>query len=159
MAIRNIVKDGDEILTKVCRPVEKFDEKLGVLLDDMIETMKSADGVGLAAPQVGIRRRVVVIDVGSGPIEMVNPEIVEQSGEQECVEGCLSFPGHNGAIERPRKVKIRAQDRHGETFEMEAEEMLARCFCHETNHLDGITIMDLADHFYEDDYPDEAEED
>ena len=96
MAIRNIVKDGDEILTKVCRPVDKFDEKLGILLDDMIETMKSADGVGLAAPQVGIRRRIVVIDVGSGPIEMVNPEIVEQSGEQECVEGCLSFPGQYG---------------------------------------------------------------
>ena len=105
-------------LDKVCRPVDKFDEKLGILLDDMIETMKSADGVGLAAPQVGIRRRIVVIDVGSGPIEMVNPEIVEQSGEQECVEGCLSFPGQYGITKRPMRVLVRPKSR-GKTFELE----------------------------------------
>ena len=140
MAIRNIVKDGDEILTKVCRPVDKFDEKLGILLDDMIETMKSADGVGLAAPQVGIRRRIVVIDVGSGPIEMVNPEIVEQSGEQECVEGCLSFPGQYGITKRPMRVLVRAQNREGKTFELEGEELLATACCHEIDHLNGVVF-------------------
>ena len=133
MAIRNIVKDGDEILTKVCRPVDKFDEKLGILLDDMIETMKSADGVG-------IRRRIVVIDVGSGPIEMVNPEIVEQSGEQECVEGCLSFPGQYGITKRPMRVLVRAQNREGKTFELEGEELLATACCHEIDHLNGVVF-------------------
>ena len=137
MAIRNIVKEGDEILTKICRPVEKFDKRLGILLDDMAETMKD-DGVGLAAPQVGILRRAVVIDVGEGPIELINPVILEQSGEQEGAEGCLSCPGQYGIVIRPMNVKVRAQNRKGEFFEIEGEELLARAFCHEIDHLDGI---------------------
>lgn len=138
MAIRNIIKEGDEILNKVCRPVEKFDEKLAVLLDDMAETMAQADGCGLAAPQVGILRRVVVIDVGDGVIELVNPEFLEQIGEQECVEGCLSSPGQYGITKRPQKVKVRAQNRKGEYFELEGEELLATACCHEIDHLNGI---------------------
>ena len=125
MAIRNIVKDGDPVLTKKCRPVERFDDKLGVLLDDMAETMHKANGVGLAAPQVGILRRVVVIDVGEGVIELVNPQIIAYSGEQEGNEGCLSFPGQWGIVKRPDYVKVRAQDRFGEEFEMEVRYMVA----------------------------------
>ena len=114
MAIRNIVLDGDEILEKVCRPVEKFDEKLAILLDDMAETMYNADGVGLAAPQVGLLRRAVVIDTGDGDLlELINPVIMEQSGEQECLEGCLSFPGEYGITKRPLHIKVHAQDRNG----------------------------------------------
>lgn len=176
MALRNIVLDGDPILKKVCRPVTNFDERLAILLDDMQETLISAGGLGLAAPQVGVMRRLfIALDERDLPeddeqelteeqlipkfIECVNPEIIEQSEELVSIyEGCLSFPGHNGAITRPQKIKIRAQDRTGEFFELEAEDMLARCLCHETNHLDGITIMDLAESFYEDDYPDEDEE-
>jgi len=168
MALRTIVQDGDPILKKVCRPVTNFDDRLATLLDDMKETLLEAGGVGLAGPQVGVMRRLFIAlderdlpEDGTVPkfIECVNPEIVERSEDEVTLyEGCLSFPGHNGAIARPRKVKLRAQDRTGKVFEMEGEEMLARCFCHETNHLDGITIMDLADRFYEDDYPDGAEE-
>ncbi len=173
MALRTIVQDGDPILNKVCRPVTNFDDRLATLLDDMKETLLEAGGVGLAGPQVGVMRRLFIalderdlpedgtVPEGYEPkfIECVNPEIVERSEDEVTLyEGCLSFPGHNGAIARPRKVKLRAQDRTGKVFEMEGEEMLARCFCHETNHLDGITIMDLADRFYEDDYPDGAEE-
>lgn len=142
MAIRNIVTEGDEILTKICRPVEKFDEKLALLLDDMYETMQEANGVGLAAPQVGIRRRVVVIDVGDGPIELINPEILERSGEEEEeMEGCLSFPGKYGMVKRPYRVKVRAQDRKGDSFELEGEGLLARAFCHEIDHLDGVLFV------------------
>lgn len=173
MALRTIVQDGDPILKKKCRPVTSFDDKLATLLEDMKETLTEAGGLGLAGPQVGIMRRLFIAlderdlpEDGSMPenytpkfIECINPEIVECSDDEVTLyEGCLSFPGHNGAIARPRRVKLRAQDRNGKPFEMEAEEMLARCFCHETNHLDGITIMDLATHFYEDDYPDEGEE-
>lgn len=118
MAIRNIVKEGDEILNKKCRPVVKFDERLGELIDDMAETMHRANGVGLAAPQVGMLRRVVVIDVGEGVIELVNPQIIAYSGEQEDIEGCLSFPGQWGIAKRPDYVKVKAQDRVGEEFEM-----------------------------------------
>jgi len=143
MAIRNIVKEGDEILTKICRPVEKFDSKLGILLDDMYETMKD-DGVGLAAPQVGILRRIVVIDVGEGPVELMNPVITEQSGEQEGAEGCLSCPGQYGIVIRPMHVKVKAQDRKGKSFEVEGEELLARAFCHEIDHLDGIMFKSRA---------------
>lgn len=143
MAIRNIVKEGDDVLTKVCRPVEKFDKKLGILLDDMYETMKN-DGVGLAAPQVGILRRAVVIDVGEGCIELLNPVIIEQNGKQEGAEGCLSCPGQYGIVVRPMHVKVRAQDRHGEFFEIEGEELLARAFCHEIDHLDGIMFKSRA---------------
>ncbi len=142
MAIRNIVTEGDDILTKVCRPVEKFDERLAVLLDDMRETMVSADGVGLAAPQVGILRRVVVIDIGEGLMELVNPEIVREEGEQEMQEGCLSCPGVYGITKRPAKIKVSAQNRNGERFEFEAEELLAVACCHEIDHLNGILFRE-----------------
>ena len=145
MAIRNIVKDGDPILKKKCRPVEKFDQKLAILLDDMAETMHQANGVGLAAPQVGMLRRVVVIDVGEGVIELVNPKIVAYSGEQEGVEGCLSFPGEWGLAKRPNYVKVRAQDRNGDEFEIDGEQLLARAFCHEIDHLNGVVFKDVAD--------------
>jgi peptide deformylase len=142
MAIRNIVKDGDPILKKKCRPVEKFDRKLAVLLEDMAETMHLANGVGLAAPQVGMLRRVVVIDVGEGVIELVNPEIIAYSGEQCGLEGCLWFPGEWGLAKRPNYVKVRAQDRNGEVFEIEGRELLARAFCHEIDHLNGIVFKE-----------------
>ena len=145
MAIRNIVKDGDPILKKKCRPVEKFDQKLAVLLDDMAETMLMANGVGLAAPQVGMLRRVVVIDVGEGVIELVNPKIVAYSGKQEGLEGCLSFPGEWGLATRPNYVKVRAQDRNGDEFEIDGEELLARAFCHEIDHLNGVVFKDVVD--------------
>lgn len=138
MAIRNIVKEGDEILSKVCRPVEKFDEKLAVLLDDMAETLKKADGCGLAAPQVGVLRRVCIVDVGEGVIELINPQIVGQSGVQEGMEGCLSCPGDWGITRRPKKVKVTAQDRNGKEFTIRGEDLLARALCHEIDHLDGI---------------------
>ena len=140
MAIRNIVKDGDSILLKKCRPVEKFNEKLWVLLDDMAETMHAANGVGLAGPQVGLLRRVVVIDVGEGVIELINPKIVAYSGEQDGPEGCLSFPGEYGMVKRPNYVKVRAQDRNGQDFEIDGRELLARAFCHELDHLDGVVF-------------------
>ena len=117
MALRNIRKNDDPALYKVCKDVKKFDEKLSVLIDDMIETMNNADGVGLAAPQVGVLRRVLVIDVGDGPVEMVNPVILESSGEQGGMEGCLSFPGESGYVVRPNKVKVEAYDRHGDLYE------------------------------------------
>ena len=145
MAIRNIVKDGDPILKKKCRPVDKFDKKLAILLDDMAETMHRANGVGLAAPQVGMLRRVVVIDVGEGVIELVNPKIVAYSGEQEGIEGCLSFPGEWGLAKRPNYVKVKAQDRNGDEFEIDGEELLARAFCHEIDHLNGVVFKDVAD--------------
>ncbi len=138
MAIRNVVKEGDSVLTKKCRPVEKFDAKLAELLDDMADTMHKYNGVGLAAPQVGMLRRVVVIDVGEGVIELVNPRIIAFSGEQKSVEGCLSCPGEWGITKRPDYVKVRAQDRNGEEFETEGRELLAKAFCHEIDHLNGI---------------------
>ena len=137
MAIREIRKYDDPALYKVCRPVEKFDERLGELLDDMAETMYQANGVGLAAPQVGILRRVVVIDVGDGIIELVNPRILRTAGSETTSEGCLSFPGEYGLVERPTEVEIEAEDRHGKTFRMTGHDLLARAFCHETDHLDG----------------------
>ena len=141
MAIRNIVKTGDDVLVKMCRPVEKFDEKLWTLLDDMAETMDAANGVGLATPQVGLLRRVVVIDVGEGRIELINPEIIASSGEQNGVEGCLSFPNEWGLVKRPMNVTVRAQDRHGKFFELSGEELLARAFCHEIDHLNGVCFV------------------
>ena len=164
MAIRTIVKDGDPILKKVCRPVTEFNEKLATLLDDMGETMMAAHGLGLAGPQVGILRRVVVvldqyIDEDGNEvdeiIELVNPEIVERHGEVTIFEGCLSFPGRNGAITRPQFVTAKAQDRDGNMCIIEAEDILARAICHECDHLDGITIMDHATKFYEDMTPEE----
>ena len=144
MAVRDIVKDGDPILRKKCRPVTEFDERLWQLLDDMKDTLYHADGVGLAAPQVGILKRVVVIDVGDGLIELINPEIISQKGRQEGNEGCLSFPREWGIVVRPNRVTVKAQDRHGEEFVMQGRELLARAFCHEIDHLDGIVFKDLA---------------
>lgn len=137
MAIREIRKKGDEILQKKCKPVVDFDKKLHILLDDMYDTMVKNDGVGLAAPQVGILKRAVVIDTGMGKIELVNPEIIEESGSQTGSEGCLSVPKVFGEVERPMNVKVRAQDRYGKWFEAEGEELTARAFCHEIDHLDG----------------------
>lgn len=137
MAIREIRLCGDDILSKVCKPVVKFDKKLHILLDDMYETMQAQEGVGLAAPQVGIIKRAVVIDVGDGVIELINPEIIETSGTQNGPEGCLSVPGVYGEVERPMHVKAKAQDRDGNWFEIEGDELLARAICHECEHLDG----------------------
>ena len=142
--IREIIKEGDEVLRKKCHKVEKFDEKLHALLDDMYETMQEANGVGLAAPQVGILRRVVVIDIGEGVIELVNPKIIAYSGEQETLEGCLSCPGEWGYTRRPNYVKVKAQDRNGNEFTIEGRELLAKAFCHELDHLEGIIFKEKA---------------
>ena len=146
MAIREIRKYGDSALSKVCRPVEQFDAKLWELLDDMAETMYAANGVGLAAPQVGILRRVVVIDVGDGIIELINPKILHTSGSEAASEGCLSFPGEYGLVERPTYVEVEAQDRNGKHFTINSGEdhLLARAFCHETDHLDGKVFKSVA---------------
>lgn len=144
MAIRQIVKEGDPVLTKKCRPVEKFDDRLAQLLDDMAETLHLANGVGLAAPQVGILRRVVIIDVGEGVIELVNPKIIAFSGEQESLEGCLSCPGEWGITRRPDYVKVKAHDRNGKEFTVDGKELLAKAFCHEIDHLDGIIYKQKA---------------
>lgn len=143
MAIRNIVKKGDDVLRKKCRPVEKFDEKLHQTLDDMKETLTEANGVGLAAPQVGILRRYCIIDAGQGYYELINPEIIKTSGKQRDVEGCLSCPNEWGYVTRPNKVKFRAQNRYGEWYELEVTELFARAVCHETDHLDGKLFVDL----------------
>ena len=144
-AIIGLLKEGDDILNKKCRPVQKFDKKLAILLEDMAETMRNANGVGLAAPQVGILRRVVVIDIGEGLIELVNPKIIAFSGEQEGSEGCLSFPGQWGIVKRPNYVKVKAQDRNGEEFTIEGKELLARAFCHELDHLDGVVFKSVCE--------------
>lgn len=146
MALRKIVKIGDNKLRKVCKPVEKFDRRLKILLEDMADTMYDANGVGLAAPQVGILRRVVVIDVGQGLIELINPEIIEKSGEQAGAEGCLSVPGRQGYVVRPNHVTVRAVDRKGKPFEITGEGLLARALCHEIDHLDGVMYVDIMDH-------------
>ena len=146
MALRKIVTVGDPVLTKKCRPVTKFDERLATLIDDMIETMHDANGVGLAGPQVGVLRRVVVVDTGEEDLELVNPEIVETSEEtQTGLEGCLSLPGEYGIVTRPNFVVVRAQDRTGEWYEYEGEELIARCFCHEIDHLDGHMYTEFAE--------------
>ena len=142
MAVRNIVKNGDNVLRKVCRSQLTFDDRLAQLLDDMAETMYKADGCGLAASQIGVLRRVCIVDVGDGLIELINPVIVEKSGVQEEEEGCLSFPGEYGKTRRPMNVKVRAQNRNGETFTVEGKGLKARAFCHEIDHLDGIVYKD-----------------
>ncbi len=147
MGIRKIMTVKEPCLHKVCRPVEKFDGKLHKLLDDMKETLLDANGVGLAAPQVGILRRVVVVDTGEEMLELVNPELLETSGEQEGAEGCLSVPGKYGLVKRPMVAKVRAQDRDGNWFEVEGEELIARCFCHEIDHLDGIVYTEIMERF------------
>ena len=142
MALRNIVKDGDPILSKVCRSVLNFDEKLALTLDDMAETMYKAEGCGLAASQIGILRRYCIVDVGDGIIELINPVITEYSGSQIGNEGCLSFPGEYDVVERPMFVTVRAQDRNGNTFTVSGEGLKARAFCHEIDHLNGIVYKD-----------------
>ncbi len=143
MAIRSIrIIDQDDVLRKHARKVEKFDERLHTLLGDMAETMAAGNGVGLAAPQVGVLKRCCVVDVGDGLIELVNPEIVSREGEVTVIEGCLSVPDRAGKVVRPEKVKVRAQDRNGEPIEVEGEGLLAVCLCHELDHLDGILYVD-----------------
>lgn len=149
MALRTIITEGDPVLSKVCRPVEKFDDRLHILIDDMKETLAVSNGVGLAAPQVGILRRVVlVMDAEENVIELVNPTIISCEGEQDGLEGCLSVPGKYGFVTRPMKVTIRAQDRNGEFFEVSGEELTARCFCHELDHLDGHLFVEHADELF-----------
>ena len=150
MGLRKILTTEESALHKVCRPVEKFDWRLRKLLDDMKETLAQANGVGLAAPQVGILRRVVIVDTGEEILELVNPELLETDGEQEGAEGCLSVPGKYGLVKRPYYAKVRAQNRDGEWFEAEGEELIARCFCHELDHLDGIMYTEIMDRFLTD---------
>ena len=145
MGIRKILTDEDPALHKVCKSVEVFDKKLHKLLDDMADTLEEAQGVGLAAPQVGILRRVVLVDIGEEILELINPTIIETSGEQTGAEGCLSVPGKYGLVTRPNVVKVRAQDRFGDWFEAEGEELTARCFCHELDHLEGIVYTQVMD--------------
>ena len=147
MGMRKILTDKEPSLHKVCKPVTKFDWRLHKLLDDMAETLEDANGVGLAAPQVGILRRVVIVDTGDGILELVNPTLVETSGEQTGPEGCLSVPGRYGLVTRPNYAKVSAQDRDGNWFEAEGEELIARCFCHELDHLDGILYTQVMDRF------------
>ena len=144
MALRRILTVDDPALHKVCRPVTKFDKKLCNLLDDMKETLVEANGVGLAAPQVGILRRVVVIDTGEELVELINPKIVETSGEEEDVEGCLSVPGEYWLVKRPNFARVRATDRDGNEFELSGEGLIARCICHECDHLDGHIYTEIA---------------
>lgn len=143
MALRNIRTNNDSVLYKVCKEVKKFDGRLATLIDDMIDTMHEADGVGLAAPQVGVLKRVAVIDIGDGPIELVNPVITESSGEQGDMEGCLSFPGQAGYVVRPNFVKVEAYDRNGDLYEYEGEGLFARAVFHECDHLDGKVYLRL----------------
>lgn len=145
MGLRKILTDEEPALHKVCKPVENFDRRLHTLLDDMRQTLIASGGVGLAAPQVGILRRVFLVDTGEEIIELINPSILETAGEQEGPEGCLSIPDKYGWVKRPMKVKIRAQDRNGDWFEAEGEELIARCFCHESDHLDGIVYTQVMD--------------
>lgn len=142
MAIRNIVKIGDDVLRKKCRTQLTFDDRLHQILDDMAETMYKAEGVGLAAPQVGILRRYCVIDVGEGIIELINPVITETSGSQTGEEGCLSIPNNHATVTRPMKVSVRAQNRYGENITITGEGLLARALCHEIDHLDGVLYID-----------------
>ena len=147
MGLRRILTDKEPALHKTCKEVVNFDAKLHKLLDDMAETLAEANGVGLAAPQVGILRRVVIVDVGDEIVELINPTMLETDGEQVGAEGCLSVPGKYGLVKRPYYAKVRAQDRNGEWFEVEGEEIIARCFCHELDHLDGIVYTEVMDRF------------
>lgn len=149
MALRNIVTLGDEVLRKKCRPVGEITERIQTLVDDMIETMHDANGVGLAAPQVGVMRRIFVVDIGEGPIVLINPEIIEMSGEQTGEEGCLSLPGKAGTVTRANYVKIKGLDREGNEQVYEGTELLARAFQHENDHLYGILYIDKATETWE----------
>ena len=150
MGLRKILSDKDPALHKVCKPVVNFDGKLHKLLDDMAETLEDANGVGLAAPQVGILRRVVIVDTGEEILELVNPTLLETDGEQVGAEGCLSVPGKYGLVKRPYYAKVRAQNRYGEWYEAEGEELIGRCFCHELDHLDGIVYTEVMERFLTD---------
>ena len=150
MALRKILTDKEPALHKTCRPVTDFDKKLHTLLDDMRETLIESGGVGLAAPQVGILRRVVLVDTGEEILELINPELLETSGEQEGAEGCLSVPGKYGLVKRPYYAKVRAQDRNGNWYEADGEELTARCFCHELDHLDGIIYTEVMERYLTD---------
>ncbi len=152
MAKRKIVTYGDDTLRRVCRPVDTITPSILTLLDDMAETMRAADGVGLAAPQVGILRRIAVVEVEPGQlIELINPKIIATAGEQEGSEGCLSLPNQFGMVKRPKHVTVRATDRNGREFEMSGSDLLARAFCHELEHLDGKLFIDRAEYMLEDD--------
>ena len=159
MAIRNILVKGDEMLTKKCRVVTKFDKRLHILLDDMRQTLAEAGGAGLAAPQVGVLRRVVVLmDINKDPeevIELINPEVIDMNELVSTPEGCLSVPGEWGYVDRPTWAKVRAQDRNGEWFEREGEGVVAQCFCHETEHLDGHLFTEKVTEFFD---PEELEQ-
>ena len=150
MGLRKILTDKDPALHKVCKPVTSFDAKLHKLLDDMGETMRDSNGVGLAAPQVGILRRVVTVDLGDEILELVNPSLMETDGEQVGAEGCLSVPGKYGLVKRPYFAKVKAQDRKGNWFETDGEELTARCFCHELDHLDGIIYTEVMERYLTD---------
>ena len=160
MALRTIRIQGDPVLTKKCREITEMTPKIKELIDDMLDTMYEANGVGLAAPHVGILKRIVVIDVGEGPIVLINPQIIESSGEQTGEEGCLSVPGKFGIVTRPDRVKVRAFDENMNEFEMEGEGLLARAFCHELDHLDGKLYVELAeDGLHEVSYDEEDQDD
>ncbi len=148
MALRNILKDDDPALRKVCRPVTEFNERLWQLLDDMAQTMYAANGVGLAGPQVGVLRRLFVMDIGDGLIEAINPEIIGEKGKQTGQEGCLSFPNKWGDVTRPKRVKLKAQDRNGKWFIITGDDLLARCICHENDHLNGVVFLDHVTQWY-----------
>ena len=150
MGLRKILTDKDPALHKVCKPMVNFDDRLFRLLADMKDTLIDSGGVGLAAPQVGILRRVVLVDTGDEILELINPTIIETDGEQEGPEGCLSVPGKYGLVKRPYYAKVRAQDRHGNWFEAEGEELIARCFCHELDHLDGIVYTEVMERYLTD---------
>ena len=147
MGLRKILTDKDPALHKVCKPVVSFDWRLHKLLDDMRETLIDSNGVGLAAPQVGILRRVVLVDTGDEILELVNPTMLETDGEQIGAEGCLSVPGKYGLVKRPYYAKVKAQDRYGNWYEAEGEELIGRCFCHELDHLDGILYTEVMERF------------
>ena len=161
MGLRKILTDKDPALHKVCKPVENFDAKLHKLLDDMRDTLIDSQGVGLAAPQIGILRRVVLVDTGDEILELVNPVLLETDGEQVGPEGCLSVPGKYGLVKRPYYAKVRAQDRFGDWYEAEGEELIGRCFCHELDHLDGILYTEVMERFLTEDelvYDEDEEE-
>ena len=151
MGLRKILTDKEPALHMTCKPVVKFDERLHKLLDDMHETLAESGGVGLAAPQVGILRRVVLVDNGEEVLELINPSLLETDGEQEGPEGCLSVPGKYGLVKRPYYAKVRAQDRDGNWFEAEGEELIGRCFCHELDHLDGIIYTEVMERWLTED--------
>jgi peptide deformylase len=157
MAILNIIKEGDPVLRKKCRPVEEITPRILQLLDDMHETLEKAQGVGLAAPQVGVLRRIVIVEIEDKKYEMINPEIIETKGKQEEIEACLSVPEKFGLVKRPQWVKVRATDRNGKVYEVSGNGLMARCFCHELDHLDGTLYIDKAIEMYDADDLEDAE--